>query len=211
MSVLDRVWDRVWTGARFVFWCRRGRGHWNHGRDRAAPRLRKRRPLSVAVGSGLQRDPRGRVRSRLVEPGGPSVRGRLRGPNHGGPNFRLLARQSTRSGLRVFPPPSLHTASVLGDGGANRAGYIASAMLCSALVRHVDNAWLFSLRIGLVTGLVTAAGITVNPFIGVLRRQSGRAALGRFLESGWCCAGLFFSRCSIGRPSWTYRCVREMR
>lgn len=44
-------------------------------------------------------------------------------------------------------------------------GYIASALICSTLVRHVEHAWSFALRVGLVTGLVTAAGTTVNPFI----------------------------------------------
>jgi hypothetical protein len=42
-------------------------------------------------------------------------------------------------------------------------GYMAAALICSALVRHVD--WWFAVQLGLVTGLVTAVGITVNPFI----------------------------------------------
>jgi hypothetical protein len=42
-------------------------------------------------------------------------------------------------------------------------GYMAAALICSALVRHVD--WRFAVRLGLVTGLVTAVGITVNPYI----------------------------------------------
>ena len=44
-------------------------------------------------------------------------------------------------------------------------GYIATALICSALIRHVDHPWSFALRIGLVTGVVTAVGTTVNPFI----------------------------------------------
>jgi hypothetical protein len=44
-------------------------------------------------------------------------------------------------------------------------GYIATALLCNAWVRHVDHPWLFSLRVGLVTGIVTAAGTAVTPFI----------------------------------------------
>jgi hypothetical protein len=44
-------------------------------------------------------------------------------------------------------------------------GYIATALVCSALVRHIDHAWSFAVRIGLVTGLVTAVGTTVNPYI----------------------------------------------
>ena len=44
-------------------------------------------------------------------------------------------------------------------------GYIAAAMICSTVVRHIDHAWLFALRVGLVTGVVTALGSMVNPFI----------------------------------------------
>jgi hypothetical protein len=44
-------------------------------------------------------------------------------------------------------------------------GYIASALLCSYFVRHIDNAWLFALRVGFVTGIVTAVGTMVNPHI----------------------------------------------
>ena len=44
-------------------------------------------------------------------------------------------------------------------------GYIVSALLCSALVRHVDHVWSFALRVGLVTGVATAAGTILNPYI----------------------------------------------
>lgn len=44
-------------------------------------------------------------------------------------------------------------------------GYTAAALLCSALVRHVEHPWLFAIRLGLVTGVVTAVGVAVNPFI----------------------------------------------
>ena len=33
------------------------------------------------------------------------------------------------------------------------------------MVRHVEHPWLFALRVGLVTGVVTAVGTTVNPYI----------------------------------------------
>jgi hypothetical protein len=42
-------------------------------------------------------------------------------------------------------------------------GYFATALLCSALVHHVN--WSFAIRVGLVTGLATGLGQTVNPFI----------------------------------------------
>ncbi len=44
-------------------------------------------------------------------------------------------------------------------------GYIASALICSAVIRHVDHPWAFALRLGLVTGVVTAVGATINPYI----------------------------------------------
>jgi hypothetical protein len=44
-------------------------------------------------------------------------------------------------------------------------GYIATALVCSAFVHHVEHAWSFALRVGLVTGLVTGVGVTVNPYI----------------------------------------------
>jgi CDP-diglyceride synthetase len=44
-------------------------------------------------------------------------------------------------------------------------GYIATALVCSAFIHHVDHTWLFAIRIGLVTGIVTAVGATINPYI----------------------------------------------
>jgi hypothetical protein len=44
-------------------------------------------------------------------------------------------------------------------------GYIAAALICSAVAPRVDHPWSFAVRLGLVTGLVTAVGTTVNPFI----------------------------------------------
>src|SRR5947209_5719156 len=44
-------------------------------------------------------------------------------------------------------------------------GYVATALICSAFIHHVDNAWSFAIRVGLVTGIVTGVGITVNPYI----------------------------------------------
>jgi len=42
-------------------------------------------------------------------------------------------------------------------------GYFVTALLCSALVHHVN--WFFAIRVGLVTGMVTGLGQTVNPYI----------------------------------------------
>lgn len=44
------------------------------------------------------------------------------------------------------------------------AGYIGTALLCSAAA-HLEHPWPFAIRVGLVTGLVTAVGVAVNPFI----------------------------------------------
>jgi hypothetical protein len=44
-------------------------------------------------------------------------------------------------------------------------GYTATALICSAFIHHVDHAWLFAIREGLVTGIVTGVGITVNAYI----------------------------------------------
>ena len=44
-------------------------------------------------------------------------------------------------------------------------GYIATSLACSALAGQLDHAWLFALRVGLATGLVTAVGTMLNPWI----------------------------------------------
>ncbi len=44
-------------------------------------------------------------------------------------------------------------------------GYIAAALICSAFIHHVDHPWSFAIRIGLVTGIVTGLGATINPYI----------------------------------------------
>ncbi|MGB6430877.1 MAG: hypothetical protein WBF06_09830 [Candidatus Acidiferrales bacterium] len=45
------------------------------------------------------------------------------------------------------------------------AGNTAAALVCGLLVHHVDHPWAFALRIGLVTGIVSAFGLTFIPFI----------------------------------------------
>jgi len=44
-------------------------------------------------------------------------------------------------------------------------GYTVTALVCSAVVRHVEHAWLFALRVGLVIGAVTGVGIATVPMI----------------------------------------------
>jgi zinc transporter ZupT len=44
-------------------------------------------------------------------------------------------------------------------------GYLAASLISSTLAHRVEHPFLFALRVGIVTGIVTAIGITVNPFI----------------------------------------------
>lgn len=59
-------------------------------------------------------------------------------------------------------------------------GYIASALICSALIHHVDHAWSFAIRVGLVTGIVTGVGVTLNPFIEYYADHLPERRLGAF-------------------------------
>jgi hypothetical protein len=44
-------------------------------------------------------------------------------------------------------------------------GYIATALICGTLAHQLDHAWSFAIRVGLVTGVVTAVGAMINPYI----------------------------------------------
>ena len=44
-------------------------------------------------------------------------------------------------------------------------GYSAAALGCSIFAQHLEHPWRFAVRVGVVTGLVTAVGIIVNPYI----------------------------------------------
>jgi hypothetical protein len=59
-------------------------------------------------------------------------------------------------------------------------GYIATALICSAFAHHVDHVWSFALRIGLVTGIVTAVGTMVNPYIEYFADNLPSRRLGAF-------------------------------
>jgi hypothetical protein len=51
-------------------------------------------------------------------------------------------------------------------GTAQRTlGYMMTALVCSFLIHHIDHAWSFAIRVGLVTGLVTGVGTTVYPYV----------------------------------------------
>jgi hypothetical protein len=65
-------------------------------------------------------------------------------------------------------------------------GYIATALVCSAAVQHVEHAWSFAIRVGLVTGVVTGIGGAVVPLIEYYadhlpERRLGGAGIGLIL------------------------------
>ncbi len=57
-------------------------------------------------------------------------------------------------------------------------GYFATAVFCGALVHHVN--WSFAIRVGLVTGIVTGVGQTINPYIEYYADQLPERWLGVF-------------------------------
>lgn len=59
-------------------------------------------------------------------------------------------------------------------------GYIASALACSAFIHHLDHPWSFAIRVGLVTGIVTAVGVTFNPYIEYYADNLPERRLGAF-------------------------------
>jgi hypothetical protein len=59
-------------------------------------------------------------------------------------------------------------------------GYIASALICSTFIHHVDHAWSFAIRVGLVTGIVTGIGATLNPYIEYYADNLPERRLGAF-------------------------------
>jgi len=60
------------------------------------------------------------------------------------------------------------------------AGYIASALACSAFIHPLDHPWSFAIRVGLVTGIVTAVGVTFNPYIEFYADNLPERRLGAF-------------------------------
>lgn len=75
-------------------------------------------------------------------------------------------------------------------------GYIVSALICGALFHHVEHAWTFAMRVGLVTGVVTGVGITVNPFIEYYADNLRERVMGAF--------GIGLILCGFGLQSIQY-------
>src|SRR6266705_4987059 len=59
-------------------------------------------------------------------------------------------------------------------------GYMVTALICSTFIHHLDHAWSFAIRVGLVTGLVTGVGVTVNPYIEYYADNLPERRLGAF-------------------------------
>jgi hypothetical protein len=60
------------------------------------------------------------------------------------------------------------------------AGYTVTALICNAFIHHVDHPWFFAIRVGLVTGIVTGVGVTVNPYIEYYADNLPERRLGAF-------------------------------
>jgi hypothetical protein len=59
-------------------------------------------------------------------------------------------------------------------------GYMVTALICSAFTHHVDHAWLFAIRVGLVTGIVTGVGGSITPYIEYYADNLPERRLGAF-------------------------------
>ena len=57
-------------------------------------------------------------------------------------------------------------------------GYSGAALVCGILAQHLEHPWRFAVRVGVVTGLVTAVGIIVNPYIEYYADRLPQRALG---------------------------------
>lgn len=85
------------------------------------------------------------------------------------PAMEYLAARRPRFSRRQFQATIVRT-----------IGYTAAALICSALVHPVEHAWLFAIRVGLVTGFVTGIGSTVNPYIEYYADNLPERRLGAF-------------------------------
>ena len=64
------------------------------------------------------------------------------------------------------------------------------------MVRHVDHPWSFAIRVGVVTGLVTAVGGAINPFIEYYADNLPERRLGVF--------GIWLVLCGFALQSFQY-------
>jgi hypothetical protein len=59
-------------------------------------------------------------------------------------------------------------------------GYTVTALLCSALVQHVEHIWWSAIRLGLVIGIVTGVGVAIVPMIEYYADNLPEQRLGAF-------------------------------
>ncbi len=115
-------------------------------------------PLLLVLGSIVFRNSRVRFWSWALQDFGLRIRTRICRPHHSRPGIGLFSRHASRHGLCSIAPSTAYGSSVLGNCGPYRR-------LHGHGPDHVDHAWSFAIRVGLVTGIVTGAGATVNPYI----------------------------------------------
>jgi hypothetical protein len=101
------------------------------------------------------------------------------------PAIDYVASRRTRLSRRQFRGTIVRT-----------IGYIATALICGALVHRADHAWSFAIRVGLVTGLVTGVGVTVNPYIEYYADHLPERRLGAF--------GIALILCGFAMQSFQY-------
>lgn len=85
------------------------------------------------------------------------------------PAMDYLAARHTRITRRQFLATVVRT-----------VGYTLAALICSTFIHHVDQAWAFAIRVGVVTGIVTGIGITFNPYIEYYADSLPERRLGAF-------------------------------
>ena len=79
---------------------------------------------------------------------------------------------------------------------ARTVGYAVTALLCSALVEHVNHVWWFAIRVGLVIGIVTGVGGAIGPMIEYYADNLPERRLGAF--------GIVLIFCGFALPSFQY-------
>lgn len=60
------------------------------------------------------------------------------------------------------------------------AGAVVTALICSAVVQHLDHPWRFALHVGAVVGVVTAVGTASVPFIEYFSEHLPTRIMGAF-------------------------------
>jgi hypothetical protein len=63
---------------------------------------------------------------------------------------------------------------------ARTVGYMVTALLCSALVEHVNHVWWFAIRVGVVIGIATGVGGAIGPMIEYYADNLPERRLGAF-------------------------------